>query len=47
LSAGLSAIGVAPTTAIGAVMIYRLLTFWLPVIPGFFAFRFLQRRRYL
>jgi undecaprenyl-diphosphatase len=41
LSAGLSAIGVAPATAIGAVMIYRLLTFWLPVIPGFFAFRFL------
>ena len=47
LSAGLTAAGVAPETAVGAVLIYRLLTFWLPVVPGFIAFRYLQKKHYI
>jgi undecaprenyl-diphosphatase len=44
LSAGLTAIGVPTSSAIAAVLIYRLLTFWLPVVPGFIAFRYLHAR---
>ena len=44
LSAGLTAIGVPAATALGSVLVYRLLTFWLPILPGFLAFRLLQQR---
>lgn len=44
LSAGLTTMGVASAPAVGAVMIYRLLTFWLPVLPGFLAFHQLQKQ---
>ena len=47
LSAGLSAVGVAPAAAVAAVLIYRLLTFWLPVAPGLIAFRYLQKKHYI
>jgi undecaprenyl-diphosphatase len=43
-TAGLVAIGVAPAVALAAVLLYRLLTFWLPVMPGLIAFRYLQAR---
>jgi uncharacterized membrane protein YbhN (UPF0104 family) len=33
--------------AAAAVLIYRLLTFWLPLLPGFIAFRYLQAERYI
>lgn len=41
---GLVAIGVAPGIALAAVLLYRLLTFWLPVLPGLVAFRYLHAR---
>jgi undecaprenyl-diphosphatase len=44
LSAGLTAIGVPAAPALAAVLFYRLLTFWLPIVPGFLAFRYLQRQ---
>jgi uncharacterized protein (TIRG00374 family) len=44
LSAGLTAIGVPASAAVGAVLIYRLLTFWLQLLPGFLAFRHLHAR---
>jgi uncharacterized protein (TIRG00374 family) len=39
------AAGMAASTAIPAVLLFRLLTFWLPVLPGWVAFVWLQRRR--
>jgi uncharacterized membrane protein YbhN (UPF0104 family) len=42
---GLTALGVAPTVAVAAVLAARLLTYWLPVLPGIAAFRYLQHRR--
>jgi hypothetical protein len=47
LSAGLTAIGVPAAAAVGAVLIYRLLTFWLPLAPGFVAFRYLQKNQHV
>jgi undecaprenyl-diphosphatase len=44
LVAGLSAIGIPAPTAIAAALISRVLTFWLPVVPGVVAFRLLLRR---
>lgn len=42
LVAGLTAIGIAPADAVGATLAARVLTFWLPVLPGIVAFRVLQ-----
>ena len=42
----LSDIGVPPGPAVSAVLTYRLATYWLPVIPGWAAWRLLQRRDY-
>jgi uncharacterized membrane protein YbhN (UPF0104 family) len=47
LSAGLVAVGVPSGAAVAAVLLYRLLTFWLPLAPGFVAFRYLQTRQYI
>ncbi|SOD60989.1 conserved hypothetical protein [Streptomyces zhaozhouensis] len=44
LSAGLSAFGVPPQVALGAVLLFRLMTFWLPVLPGWLAFTQLTRK---
>jgi glycosyltransferase 2 family protein len=43
LSAGLTAVGVPGATAIGAVLLFRLATFWLPVPVGWAAMNYLQR----
>ena len=43
----LSDIGVPPGPAVSAVLTYRLATYWLPVIPGWAAWRLLQRRDYV
>jgi uncharacterized membrane protein YbhN (UPF0104 family)/tRNA A-37 threonylcarbamoyl transferase component Bud32/membrane-associated phospholipid phosphatase len=42
LVAGLTAIGIPTPTAIAATLVARVLTFWLPVVPGIVAFRLLQ-----
>lgn len=44
LAAGLTASGVPSAVAATSVIVFRLLTWWLPVIPGWFAFTALQRR---
>jgi len=43
--AGLTGIGVPPEQAVAAVLSFRLLTFWLPILPGGPVFRYLQHRR--
>ncbi len=44
LSAGLTAAGMPGAQAIGAVLLFRLATFWLPVPIGWAAMNYLQRR---
>ncbi|MER5394030.1 lysylphosphatidylglycerol synthase domain-containing protein [Saccharopolyspora sp. NPDC002686] len=44
LFAGLGAMGVPATAAVTAVLLSRLLTYWLPVLPGIAMFRYLQRK---
>jgi glycosyltransferase 2 family protein len=44
LVAGLTAIGLSAPDAIAAALVTRVLTFWLPVLPGIVAFRLLQHR---
>ncbi|WP_083976654.1 lysylphosphatidylglycerol synthase transmembrane domain-containing protein [Kitasatospora azatica] len=40
----LSLAGLPAATATSAVFLYRALTFWLPVLPGWIAYSYLQRR---
>lgn len=47
MSAGLTAAGLPGGVAISAVVLYRTVTFWLPVPLGWAAMRFLQRREAL
>jgi glycosyltransferase 2 family protein len=47
LSVGLTSAGMSEESALITVLLYRLSTFYLPPIWGFFAFRWLQRNRYL
>ena len=44
LVAGLTALGLDSDVAVPAVFLYRLVTFWVPVIPGWIGFTALQRR---
>jgi len=44
LVAGLTAVGAPAGPAIAGVLTFRLLTFWLPVLPGWLAFRALRAR---
>jgi uncharacterized membrane protein YbhN (UPF0104 family) len=44
LAAGLTSIGVPATTAVAVALTHRLITRWLPPIPGWFALRYLERR---
>jgi uncharacterized membrane protein YbhN (UPF0104 family) len=47
LSAGLTAAGLAGTTAVSAVLLFRLLTFWLPVPIGWVSMNYLIRHEAL
>ena len=47
LVAGLTASGVPSGTALSGVLLYRVVTFWLPVLPGWYAFVNLQRKNNL
>jgi uncharacterized membrane protein YbhN (UPF0104 family) len=48
LVAGLTAAaGLDTAVAVSSVLLFRLLTFWLPVVPGWLAFTMLQRRNAL
>lgn len=44
LTLGLTLSGLPAGTATSAVLLFRLLTFWLPVLPGWAAFAYLQRK---
>ena len=47
MSAGLTAAGMNGAAAVSAVLLYRLLTFWLPVPVGWVALKYLERRQVL
>lgn len=47
LIAGFTHIGVPASPAVAGVLCYRLVTYWAPVIPGYFSFRFLRRHAVL
>ena len=47
LAAGLTGIGISSGAAVAAVLIYRLATYWLPVVPGWLSLRLLQRMGYV
>ncbi|HEV8221420.1 MAG TPA: lysylphosphatidylglycerol synthase transmembrane domain-containing protein [Streptosporangiaceae bacterium] len=47
LSAGLTAAGLPGATAISAVLLFRTITFWLPVPVGWAALSYLQRKNVL
>ena len=47
LIAGLTASGIPSGTALSGVLLYRVVTFWLPVLPGWYAFANLQRKNSL
>ena len=42
--AGLTGVGMASGPAVAAVLSYRLVTYWLPIVPGWFSFHVLERR---
>jgi undecaprenyl-diphosphatase len=43
LIAGLTSVGLAPVAAVTSVVAFRLITYWLPVLPGAAAFWILRR----
>jgi undecaprenyl-diphosphatase len=47
LIAGLTGVGMAAGPAFSAVLLYRLATYWLPIAPGWLAWRTLLRREYV
>ena len=47
LVAGFTAIGMDGAIAVATVLSYRLVTYWLPILPGWISFRRLERRNYI
>lgn len=47
LTAGLAGIGVEAGVALSAVLMFRVFTFWLPAVPGWFTFNNLLKKGYL
>jgi uncharacterized protein (TIRG00374 family) len=45
--AGLVAGGLSNEVAVPSVFMFRLATFWVPVLPGWIAFTYLQRAEYI
>jgi undecaprenyl-diphosphatase len=43
LIAAMTTLGLDTTTAVSATFLYRIATFWIPILPGVFAFRKLER----
>jgi undecaprenyl-diphosphatase len=44
LVAGFTGVGLDPGVAVAAVLSYRLVTYWLPILPGWISFHALERR---
>ncbi|MCB0917116.1 MAG: flippase-like domain-containing protein [Actinobacteria bacterium] len=47
MSAGLTAAGMDSGLAVSAVLLYRIITFWLPVLPGWLALNWLTKHKYV
>ncbi|MFW6090957.1 MAG: flippase-like domain-containing protein [Actinomycetota bacterium] len=47
LTAGVTTIGVSTAVAVPAVLLFRLVSFWLPILPGWILWTQLQRREIL
>ena len=47
LAAGLTAAGLDGSTAVQAALLFRACTFWIPIVPGWVSFTYLQRRNAL
>ena len=47
LAAGLTAAGLPGGIAVSSVLLFRLVTFWIPTVPGYLAFTWLTKRDYL
>jgi glycosyltransferase 2 family protein len=47
LIAGLVSAGMDNSIAVPAVFMYRLFTFWVPILPGWLSFQWLQRNEYI
>ncbi len=47
LAAGLTAAGLDGSTAVQAALLFRAVTFWLPMVPGWLSFTYLQRNNAL
>jgi glycosyltransferase 2 family protein len=47
LIAGLVSAGLDNTIVVPAVFLYRLFTFWVPILTGWFAFQWLERNDYI
>ena len=47
LIAAMTALGLDSTTAVATTFLYRIATFWLPIVPGVFALRKLEADDYL
>lgn len=47
LVAGMIAVGAPSTTALATVLGYRLITVWVPLVPGALVFAMLLRRKIL
>jgi undecaprenyl-diphosphatase len=45
--AGLVAAGMPNDIAVPSVFLFRLATFWLPILPGWVCFQYMQREDYL
>ncbi len=44
LVAGFTGVGMEPGVAVAVVLSYRLVTYWLPILPGWISFHVLERR---
>ena len=44
---GLTGVGMQDGPLVSAVLLYRLATYWLPVLPGWLSWRLLQHRGYV
>jgi uncharacterized membrane protein YbhN (UPF0104 family) len=47
LTAGVSTIGISTAVAVPSVLLFRLVSFWLPILPGWILWTQLQRRNIL
>lgn len=45
LAIGLTAIGITLTQAIAGILTFRLLSFWLPLLPGYVAYNYFRRKQ--